>query len=143
MTTSTFVSAPCRHGQQNSGWREKAHRAVLKNTIQIRLRLIKVSKLCRAPHRDEPYLDSLIQRATDPSRHCQGMAFVIRVFKPADDRCSGTDELGKLRLSEACRRAQCVDFAGDLFMRPCLFKILQPTRHACVDVSVGARGGKK
>src|SRR5205809_7024171 len=84
--------------------------------------------LCRAPHRDEPYLDSLIQCAADPSQHCQGMAFVIRVFKAADDRCRGTDELGKLRLSEACRCAQCVDFAGDLFVRPRLFKLLQPTR---------------
>ena len=92
--------------------------------------------LCRAPHRDEPYLDSLIQCAADPSQHCQGMAFVIRVFKAADDRCRGTDELGKLRLSVACRCAQCADFAGDLFVRPRLFKLLQPTWPACVEATV-------
>src|SRR5439155_4903818 len=92
--------------------------------------------LCGPPHRDEPDLDSLMQGGRNPSQHCQRMTFVIRVLKAADDRRRCADKLAKLSLSEACGCAQLVDLAGDLFVRPRLFKFLQPVRPAFVNAAV-------
>ena len=71
-------------------------------------------------------------RRADPERpqssqHRQGVAFIIGVFKSADDGCSRADELGKLSLGYARRCAQLVDFAGDLFICPSLVQLPQPT----------------
>jgi len=67
-------------------------------------------------------------RRADPERpqssqHRQGVAFIIGVFKSADDGCSRADELGKLSLGYARRCAQLVDFAGDLFICPSLVQL--------------------
>src|SRR5450759_2986503 len=80
----------------------------------------------RSPDWDEPDLDALIQRGSDPAEHRQRVPFVIRVFEAADDRRRGPDEFGKLSLGEARRHPQLVDLAGDLLMRSRLFQVPQP-----------------
>jgi len=64
------------------------------------------------------------------------MTFVIRVLQAADDRRGGTDKLAKLALSEIRCSTQLVDLAGDLFVRPSLFKFLEPTRSPFVNATV-------
>src|ERR1022692_4851355 len=89
--------------------------------------------LCRPPNRNKADLDSLIQGARDPAQHCQGVALVIGVLKPADDRRRRANESGKLSLGEARRGPQFVDLAGDLLVRARLLKVLQPGRLACIE----------
>src|SRR5947208_7878907 len=92
--------------------------------------------LCRPPNRNKTDFDSLIQRAGDPAQHCQGVAFVIGIFKAADYRCRRANELGQLSLGQARRCPQLVDLAGDLFIRSRLFKAPQSSWLASIEPAV-------
>lgn len=66
----------------------------------------------------------MIQFASDPAQHFQGVAFVIGIFQAADHRCRGADELGKLSLGEPRSFPEFADIAGDFFVRSRLFQAL-------------------
>ena len=93
-------------------------------------------ELCRAPDGNEPDLDALVQRRSDPAQHRQRVPLVIRIFEAADDRRRGPDEFAKLTLRQARRCSQLQDPAGDLLIRSRLFQALQPARLACVEPAV-------
>ena len=86
--------------------------------------------LCRTPNRNEADLDALVQGAGDSAQHCQRVAFIVGVFKAADDRRCGADQSGKLGLGQAGGGPYLEDLARNFLVRSRLFKVLQAGRVA-------------
>ena len=63
-------------------------------------------------------LDAAVQGRGDAVEHCQRMAFVIRVFQPANDRGRGADQFCELPLAETSLNSQSGYFACDLIVGP-------------------------
>ena len=78
----TTVNLPDSLYQKSRAWRprEELRWSNLDDPLACRLVM-----LCRPPNRNKTDLDPLIQSARDSAKHCQGVAFVIGVLKPADD----------------------------------------------------------
>jgi hypothetical protein len=75
---------------------------------------------------------ALLERCGDPAEHGKGMAFVIGIFQPADNRCGRSDKLGELALGKAGFRPQLENFPRHVPGRAHLLKRSEALRAAGV-----------
>src|SRR5439155_27045647 len=77
-------------------------------------------------NRQETYFHALVHRRRDPPQHGHRVTFIVRIFKPGNDRRGSANQTGKLLLGEAGPLAKIVNFARHFGIGTGLLQCGQP-----------------